>query len=654
MSSIISAIYLWLFSIGLVSNQIWLPLLAISFLILVSWLLRNRGAAGVWLISSASTALVLVSQSWPLNLSADLDFMKSIRGLVGQSVRGVSSDAAALVLGLAVGDDGLVSQSLKQAMQTTSLTHLMAVSGANCAIVIGAVYFALFKFSSKVRVLISTSALLLYVLLVGAQPSVLRAAVMSFAVMLALVLGRKTNPLSALALSVLGILSIAPSMAISYGFALSVLATAGILIVAPKLYERFALRLPKWIAMGLAVSAGAQVFCFPVLLELQGGIPTYGLLANLLCEPLVAPITVLGLMGILLLWIPPVAAIFFWFASLFAWPIAGTANFLAALPFATMPWRLDEWGVIASVVTVATVLLALNSKRVATKNLSWLVLVALLAGSVGVIWNQAVRFSLWPLDRWQVASCDVGQGDATVIRDRDLIAVIDVGRDEKKIDNCLSRLGILKIDLLVLTHYDADHVQGLAGALKGRKVAQAVVTSFVDDRPGANFSQLLLSKFGVPVIKSERGMTGHFDIVKWRVLSPSRDAAEAEDSNDGSVTMLWQFSNFQLITLADLGERGQRRLAADIGVWWTDPGLPLVMKVSHHGSADQYPELIEWLKPKLALISVGAANGYGHPTKRTLGTLAKTGSTILRTDQLGSIAVRNLSGEFEVSYSGSS
>lgn len=654
MSSIIAAIYLWLFSIGLLSDQVWLVLIAIGLLAVASWLLRNRGSGGVWLISAAGTALVLVSKAWPLNLSADLDFMKSIRELVSQSVRGVSSDAAALVLGLAVGDDGLVSSSLKQAMKTTSLTHLMAVSGANCAIVIGAVYFALFRFSSKVRVLISTSALLLYVLLVGAQPSVLRAAVMSFAVMLALVLGRKTNPLSALALSVLGILSIAPSMAMSYGFALSVLATAGILIVAPKLYQRFAMRLPKWIAMGLAVSAGAQVFCFPVLLGLQGGIPTYGLLANLLCEPLVAPITVLGLIGIMLIWLPPVAAIVFWLASLFAWPIAATAGFLAALPFSTMPWRLDEWGVLAAVVSVTAVLLLLSAKKIATKNVSWLVLVALLAGSVGVIWNQAVRFSLWPLDRWQVASCDVGQGDATVIRDRDLIAVIDVGRDEKKIDNCLSRLGILKIDLLVLTHYDADHVQGLAGALKGRKVTQAVVTSFVDDRPGANFSQLLLSKFGVPVIKSERGMTGHFDIVKWRVLSPSRDAAEAEDSNDGSVTMLWQFSNFQLITLADLGERGQQRLAADIGVWWTNPSLPLIMKVSHHGSADQYPELIEWLKPKLALISVGVANGYGHPTKRTLNTLAKAGATILRTDQLGSIAVRHLSGEFEVSYSGSS
>jgi competence protein ComEC len=138
------------------------------------------------------------------------------------------------------------------------------------------------------------------------------------------------------------------------------------------------------------------------------------------------------------------------------------------------------------------------------------------------------------------------------------------------------------------------------------------------------------------------------------VLSPSKTALEAEDSNDGSISMLWRFENFQLITLADLGEKGQQRLAAEIGLWWTDPKLPLVMKVSHHGSADQYSEFIEWLHPKLALISVGANNGYGHPTKRTLTTLNRAGATTLRTDLLGSIALAKVNGEFEVSYSGSS
>jgi competence protein ComEC len=248
----------------------------------------------------------------------------------------------------------------------------------------------------------------------------------------------------------------------------------------------------------------------------------------------------------------------------------------------------------------------------------------------------------------------VGQGDATVIRDQNSVAVVDVGRDEKKIDTCLSKLGILRIDLLVLTHFDADHVNGLPGVLKDRRVSQAMLTSFADDRPGADYSRFLLASQGIPIIKSEQGLTGNLQQVKWKVLSPTKFATEAEDSNDGSITMLWRFANFQLITLADLGEKGQQRLAASLGTWWTDPDLPLVMKVSHHGSADQYPELIEWLRPKLALISVGKNNGYGHPTRRTLNTLNRAGASTLRTDLLGSIAISKQSGEFEVSYSGSS
>lgn len=654
MSSIVAAVFSWLFAIGLVGSQPWLMAAAIGLVSISAWLFRQRGSAAIVLLSLTSAILIFATNIWPLHFEFNIDPLATVRSLVVESIAGINPDSVSLVLGLSIGDDSLVNKELQDAMRSTSLTHLMAVSGANCAIVIGAVYFLLVRFSLRVRVLLSVCSLVAYIGLVGFQPSVLRAAVMAIAVMAALVSGRKVNPVSALALSVLVLLIIDPQLCLNYGFALSVLATAGILIVAPQIYQRLRVRLPSWLAMGLAVSAGAQLFCFPVLLGLQGGIPTYSLLANLACEPLVAPITALGLLAVLFIWCPPLAGTLFWLASLAAWPIAEIARFFASLPVATMPWRVDGWGVLGAITVVGSILVALFAKRISAKNVSWLVVSALLACSFGVVLNNAVRVSLWPMNNWQVASCDVGQGDATVIKDAGSVAVVDVGRDEKLIDDCLSKLGVLKIDLLVLTHFDADHVAGLAGAISRRRVGVAMLTSFVDERPGANFSRFLLEANRIRVVKAEQGLTGKLSTVAWKVLSPTRTAEEAEDSNDGSVTMLWQFQNFQLITLADLGEKGQQRIAANLATWWTSPNLPLVMKVSHHGSADQYPELIEWLRPKLALVSVGAHNGYGHPTKRTLDTLARAGATTLRTDQLGSIALRNVTGEFEVSYSGSS
>lgn len=654
MSSIAVALYLWLLCAGMVGGEAWLIALSLAVLLVSILLLRGKGTTAVFLLAGASSAIALTSFFFPPRIGLSFDPFSSVRKLVTNALTGVDADSASIVLGLAIGDDSQVSHDLENAMQVTSLSHLMAVSGANCAIVLGAIYFALYKFGIRTRVTVSLISLASYVLLVGLQPSVLRAALMSSAVLVALTLGRKVNPLSALALSILILLSISPALSLSYSFTLSVFATSGILTIAPKIYLRLKTRLPSWIAIGLAVSAAAQLFCLPILLNLQGGVPTYSLLANLLCEPLVAPVTVLGLLATIFVWLPPVAAFLFWLASVVAWPITYIAKSISAWPFATMPWRLDGLGISLAVVAVVAVVIALNARQILTKNISWLVLASLFAGSAGVIWSQAVRLSTWPMSDWQVASCDVGQGDATVVRDQNAVAVIDVGRDEKKIDSCLSKLGILHIDLLVLTHFDADHVNGLSGALRNRTVSKAMLTSFEDDRPGADFSRFLLDARKIQTFKSEQGLVGSLSRISWKVLSPTKTAAEAEDSNDGSITMLWRFKDFQLITLADLGEKGQQRLASSIGTWWSEPSLPLVMKVSHHGSADQYAEFIEWLHPKLALVSVGAHNGYGHPTARTLSTLNRAGATTLRTDQLGSIAMSNQDGQFEVSYSGSS
>lgn len=654
MSTIVSAVYLWIFTFGIVTQQNWLILTALLALVASALIFRKRGTSAILLVSFASTILVLASTKWQIFSDFSLDPLSEIRKLLTRSIIGVNNDASAIVLGLTLGDDSQVSHELQAAMRTTSLTHLMAVSGANCAIVVGASYFLLARFSIRIRVILSITALAAYVLLVGFQPSVLRASTMALAVLIAISIGQKINPLSALALSVIVLLCLNPLLSREYGFALSVLATAGILIATPSLYQKLATKLPKLLAMGIAVSLGAQLFCLPLLLGLQGGLPTYSLLANLLCEPLVAPITILGLVASIFFWCPPISGAMFWLASVVAWPIPKIASLLADLPAATVPWRLDGVGIALTIFLIGLTLHALNSKSANHRNISLALIAVIVASSCGYVFYKVVRTSVWPMPDWQISSCDVGQGDATVIRDGASVAVIDVGRDNKKIDSCLSRLGVSRIDLLVLTHFDADHVNGLSGAIRNRSVGRALVTSFEDDRPGADLSRLQLEAAAIPTSKTESGLHGSLGSITWKVLSPSRTAIEADDSNDGSVTMLFRFPKFQLLTLADIGEKGQMRLASNLGSWYTDRNLPLVMKVSHHGSSDQYSEFIEWLKPKIALISVGANNGYGHPTRRTLGALARAGAVLLRTDLLGSIALKNIDGSFQISDTGSS
>ena len=227
-----------------------------------------------------------------------------------------------------------------------------------------------------------------------------------------------------------------------------------------------------------------------------------------------------------------------------------------------------------------------------------------------------------------------------VVRSQGQIALVDVGPDPEKIDTCLKRLAVKRIDLLVLTHFDQDHVGGILGAMTGRRVLSVLETPWPDKRPIVGFIDAQVKSSGAELILAQQGLSGTLGKLSWQVLSPSKTAIEAEDSNDGSIVLTFGAPNFNLLALADLGERGQMRLVE------SDPQLisrlrekPLIVKVAHHGSADMYSELYEALCPAVALIGVGVKNGYGHPTKRALKALSWGHTRIHRTDIDGSIAI---------------
>lgn len=579
-----------------------------------------------------------------------------LRSAFLNNLNGVNSDSSGLVAGLAIGDVSRISPELQREMKLVSLTHLTAVSGANCAIVLAMFYFVVRRLGGGrwVRLAVGIGALCGYVLLVGAQPSVLRAAVMAGAVLIGISLGRKSTPMNALALSVVVLLVADPWLAVDFGFALSVAATLGLLVLTQPIAVKLGKRIPKPLAIAMAVVIAAQIFCLPILLQLQSGLATYSLPANILASPLVAPITILGIVACLVAWVlPGLAGALTYLASCFAWLITQLVHGFANASNATLSWPTGVLGTAIAILVVLGFVLWLKTDPTRLKYLGIVILTIIFTTSLGSIGFNVVKSSQWPLRDWSVVSCDVGQGDATVIQSRGMVAVIDVGRDDRLVDTCLQRLEISRIDLLVLTHFDMDHIGGLRGAVGGREVGLAMVSPFKDERWGATGTNLYLAKSGVPIVQVEKGMQGHLGDFLWQVLSPNRNAAGAEDSNDASVVMLWKAAQFNILTMADVGEKGQMRLARD-EQWWSDSQIhrvPLILKVSHHGSADQFHELIEELKPDLSLVSAGQNNSYGHPTQRTLSMLASTGSAIYRTDELGSISVASRDGALVLSNS---
>jgi competence protein ComEC len=244
-------------------------------------------------------------------------------------------------------------------------------------------------------------------------------------------------------------------------------------------------------------------------------------------------------------------------------------------------------------------------------------------------------------ENWQILNCDVGQGDALLVRDGGEIALIDVGRDDQAIDSCLRSLSITHIDLLVLTHFDADHIGGIRGAVKARTIGLALISGFRDERPLVSVVLDALKDKASEVSIGYAGMAGALGMSNWRVLSPTFDAQEAMDSNDASLVVIFSFRGFSLLALGDLGESGQARLMRNSYPWlWSLREQPLVIKVAHHGSQDQSAALHELIQADVALFSVGAQNDYGHPTRKTLSLLQASGARVLRTDIHGPIALR--------------
>ena len=562
----------------------------------------------------------------PLLVAADAvrrDFRTAASGLPG--------DGGALLPGLAIGDTSAVSPTLNDAMKTASLSHLTAVSGANCAIVVGLALAlgAAAGLPRLVRLAVAALVLAGFVVVVTPEPSVIRAAVMAVVALIALATGRAARGLPLLCVAVVVLLMIDPWLSHSYGFALSVLATAGLLLLARPLAEVMARWLPRGLALVLAVPLAAQLACQPVLLMLNPSLPLYGVAANLLAEPAAAPVTVLGLIACIAAPVfPPLATVVSAIAWLPASWIAAVATFFAGLPGARAPWPTGVLGILLlSLLTVAALVAALGGVPPPVKRAARAVLlVAFVAYLAALGGSQLVENVTRPAD-WEFALCDIGQGDATVIRSQGAVALDDTGPDPARLQHCLEELGITHIDLLVLTHYDLDHVGGVS-AVYG-KVDRVLIGPPSD--PGDVRIASDLRANGAEVDQVSRGESGMLGELRWDVLWPPPRGVEP--GNPASVTIQVTAAGacaqgcLSGILLGDLGEDSQARLLGTGQVRHVD-----VVKVAHHGSADQSARLYQALRPTVGLIGVRAGNDYGHPTAKLLGILAAVGTRALRTD----------------------
>ncbi len=538
-----------------------------------------------------------------------------------------------LLPGLVLGDTSRLDPALAADFQTTGLTHLTAVSGTNCAIVVGAVLLLLRRLTVGPRLSALGGGLALagFVVLARPEPSVLRAAAMGGIALLALAAGRPRAALPALAAAVLVLVLAAPRLAREPGFALSVAATAALLLVAPGWSTRLRGRgVPAGIAEAVAVSAAASLATAPLVAALSGRISLVTVPANLLAVPAVAPATVLGVLATALEPVSgPTARVLAWMAGVPASWLVMVAEHGARVRAATLPWPRGFLGAAALAAALLGALALARHRAVRRAG------VAAVAGAA-VVLTPAQLASRWPPPQWLLVVCDVGQGDEVVLRAGPGAAVvIDTGPDPVAADGCLRRLGVVRVPLLVLTHLHVDHVGGLTGVLRGRAVAELDVGPLHEPAFGWRTVEEVVRQRRLTLRESAVGEVREVAGVRMEVIAPAAAFhGTRSDPNNSSVVLRVQAAGHTLLLTGDAEVEAQDsilRSGADLRAE--------VLKVPHHGSAWQSPAFLAAVYPAVAVVSVGAHNDYGHPSPVLLAELQRLGARTLRTDQDGDVAI---------------
>lgn len=569
--------------------------------------------------------------------AAELRIVEKVRAGLRQSVSDRRPGPRGLVPALVLGDTSHLDEGLSEDFRSVGLTHLTAVSGANLTLLLAflltaARWIGLRGWNLRI---VGLAGVIIFVALCRPEPSVLRAAAMGLVALAALGTGSRAAGVRNLAVASMLLLLLDPFLSRSIGFTLSVLASAGIVWWARRWTVIINRWLPLIIAESIAVPLAAQITTTPVVAALSGRVSMSGLVANALAGPFVGPATVLGFAAAGGSLISEILAAGFGFGA--AWAaqmIIWIARIGSQLPG-------SEWHVAVTPLTLTwlaagSLLVGLSMAYVLTR--AWLSL--LLSGIMIICLCGPPRQPGWPPRDWLLVACDVGQGDGLVIRTGHRSAiVVDSGPAPAAMSGCLDRLRISRVPLLILTHFHADHVDGLRGVMQRRRVGQLWVSPLAPPSPLTAIVSQQAVRRGILVNAPLPGTQARVGQAELQVLGPvnhvAADQDESSKQNDSSLVIMVNTAGVRLLLTGDVEPPGQQAILR--------AGVDLhadVIKIPHHGSAQQEPEFIAGTHARLAIASAGLNNDYGHPAPRTVQLVRSLGMTLLRTDQNGSIAVR--------------
>ena len=620
---------------------------------------------GIGAIARANSASVVAQGSGPASI------MAALRGtLLGGLNDIVPEPEAALGAGILLGVRASIAPEINDAFSTAGLTHVVAISGWNIAIVAALVAAAVRPLGRRpggrwTTVAIASAVVTGYVILTGASPSVVRAALMAAAMLVARLGGSRAHASSALAMAALVMLLAAPPVLWDVGFQLSLLATAGLVWFGASVERRLA-GWPGWLREPVALTLAAQLTTLPVILVNFERLSLVAPIANVLVVPFVPVAMLFSALASLVgafdaaVHVPIVSTVLTWFAGGAAWlvlrVIVTLGTTVASVPHAAIDVSIPAvfalaWFPLLGIASWATRGPGLEpldrTFEPPGHDASWLRQLLrplpIAVGLVGVL--LAITLGSQPDGRLHLTALDIGQGDAILVEaPSGATMLVDGGPDPEL---TLRRIGAnlpffaRRIDLVVLTHPHQDHVAGLVDVLDRFRIGAILQAGIGYENP--SFERLLADadRTATPIIIARAGQRIALDATTdVTVLYPSAAEAAAPlpdgDINNGSVVLLLTHEGFTALLTGDAEAPVEGALLARGAIPEVD-----VLKVGHHGSTSSTtPGLLDAAQPTVALISDGTGNEYGHPAPETLAALAaRPGLAVFRTDLDGDIEV---------------
>ena len=542
-------------------------------------------------------------------------------------------DTAGFLIAILTGDKSGLSEEGAAALSEAGLYHILAVSGMHCGFLLALVTFLTGRHRRRLTALCALPLLVFYAALTGGSPSILRSCVMLAFLLAAPLFHRDSDSHTALFAALFLILLANPFAAASISLQLSFAAMAGILFLTPRLYRllmngKKGNRVTRFLAAGFSATMGALVFTVPLSGWYFGTLTLLSPFSNLLCLWAASGVFLLGLLTVLTGFVClPLANLLAIVPALLVRYILTVSGLLAKIPYHAAYFAnpyLKYW----LIFTYLLFLTAWLRRKAPRRKYALAAVLACLTLAL------TIKLGEWRYhDDLDVKVLDVGQGQCVLLASGGEFTLVDCGSGNgwygpgETASQHLRAMGCWKLDRLILTHYDSDHVNGVRSLLARMDVDTLLVPELTEDGLGREIMEFAKAR-GVTV----KTVTEKTDLSTGRaVLTLLPPAGEGED-NERGLSVLASAGEEDILITGDMDMATERVLLQTCAL----PDIE-VLVAGHHGSKySTSNDLLDALTPEIACISVGS-NSYGHPADETMRRLAEHGCAIYRTDMQGSI-----------------